>query len=373
MNYQVERSGTVAGLKTAVDHVLKSGPTCLFILSCDENGFLKKDLDPFLESLPVPVCGGVYPRLIVNNRTLEKGSIVIGGEVGISSMVIPDLCDDTIELDKAIDSYFPPSLDIQTVFIFVDGLANGIHRMIEALFNVFGLEVNYIGGGSGSLSLEKKPCLFSNQGFLSGGAVIAATTLKSGIGVSHGFRSIAGPFRITRANGTTIHSLNWEPAFEAYRKALESHTEKPFKKSEFTSNAVQFPFGIKKLGGEVLVRDPLKTLDNGSLVCAGELFEGDFVDILHGDDRSLIEAARKAAVESRDNLDKNVTNYMTIFMDCISRYLFLGNAFEEELTKVCSSGQQVLGACTLGEIANTGSKYLEFYNKTAVVAQIDIT
>jgi len=107
----------------------------------------------------------------------------------------------------------PQSFDVRTVFIYVDGLADGIHRLIKSLFNVFGLEVNYIGGGSGSLSLERKPCIFSKQGLLAGGAVIVATTMRNSIGVKHGFRSIAGPFRITGAKGTTIHTLNWGARF----------------------------------------------------------------------------------------------------------------------------------------------------------------
>jgi len=106
--YHVDQSGTVEGLKAAFDHAHKSRPAALYIYSCDENGFLKRELDPYLQSLPVPICGGIYPRLVANGQILEKGSIVIGGYKPSSFMVIPDLSDDTVELDKAIDDYFPP-------------------------------------------------------------------------------------------------------------------------------------------------------------------------------------------------------------------------------------------------------------------------
>jgi len=156
-----------------------------------------------------------------------------------------------------------------------------------------------------------------------------------------------------------------------YKKAIEANTTEQLSQSSFSSNSVRFPFGINKLGGDVLVRDPLKLLDDGSIVCAGELFEGEFVDILHCDTQSLLKASRKAMLESCNNLDKEIRNHMTLFVDCISRYLFLGDAFREEINNVCSASQRVFGACTLGEIANTGLKYLELYNKTAVVAQIE--
>ncbi|EQD46615.1 hypothetical protein B1A_14553 [mine drainage metagenome] len=53
-------------------------------------------------------------------------------------------------------------------------------------------------------------------------------------------------------------------------------------------------------------------------------------------------------------------------MDCISRALFLEQDFRQELA-VIHSPAPMLGALTIGEIANSGQDYLEFYNKTAVV------
>ena len=56
------------------------------------------------------------------------------------------------------------------------------------------------------------------------------------------------------------------------------------------------------------------------------------------------------------------------FIDCISRVLFLKDRFPEEIHAVRHKGLPLFGACTIGEIANSGKDYLEFYNKTAVVA-----
>jgi hypothetical protein len=53
--------------------------------------------------------------------------------------------------------------------------------------------------------------------------------------------------------------------------------------------------------------------------------------------------------------------------DCISRALFLEDRLGEELAAAAGGGD-LFGAMTLGEIANSSRAYLEFYNKTAVVA-----
>ena len=46
------------------------------------------------------------------------------------------------------------------------------------------------------------------------------------------------------------------------------------------------------------------------------------------------------------------------------------DVFLDELEAVKEKNQIVVGALTLGEIANNKKYYLEFYNKTAVIAKI---
>ena len=61
----------------------------------------------------------------------------------------------------------------------------------------------------------------------------------------------------------------------------------------------------------------------------------------------------------------------TIFLiDCISRALFLGDDFIDEIKAVSEANTPMIGALSLGEIANNGREYLEFYNKTCVVGML---
>ena len=66
-------------------------------------------------------------------------------------------------------------------------------------------------------------------------------------------------------------------------------------------------------------------------------------------------------------MDEKKGHKTTFFIDCISRVLFLEGDFEQELQAVSRSGIPLIGALTLGEIANSRNDYLEFYNKTSVV------
>ncbi len=54
-------------------------------------------------------------------------------------------------------------------------------------------------------------------------------------------------------------------------------------------------------------------------------------------------------------------------MDCISRVLFLEDKFKNEIDAVSDHDSTTVGVLALGEIANTGKDYLDFYSKTTVV------
>lgn len=51
--------------------------------------------------------------------------------------------------------------------------------------------------------------------------------------------------------------------------------------------------------------------------------------------------------------------------------LFLEDEFQKELNGVYNDSSLMVGVLSLGEIANNKKYYLEFYNKTAVVAKIE--
>jgi hypothetical protein len=130
-----------------------------------------------------------------------------------------------------------------------------------------------------------------------------------------------------------------------------------------------FPFGIRKLDSEVVVRDPLFLTPAGELVCVGEVPEGAFVHVLRGDAARLIDAARSARDLAQQSFPAAHAPRFRFVIDCISRSLFLGDRFGEELAAI-DDGLPMVGALTLGEIANSGRDFLEFYNKTAVVGLI---
>ena len=69
-----------------------------------------------------------------------------------------------------------------------------------------------------------------------------------------------------------------------------------------------------------------------------------------------------AMADYRGGMDKTI-----LAIDCISRVLFLGDYFFREIRAISRGDIPMIGALTLGEIANSGSDFMQIYNKTCVV------
>jgi len=368
----VDKTGTVEGLQKVIQETTAyESVQSLLIMACDANEFTPETVDEILAGVSVPVIGGIFPEIIHGREKLTQGTIAAGLSRPMDAQIIPGLSDTAVDYSQIIDKKFPDIGQAKTMFVFVDGLTSRIGDLIDSLFEIFGLEINYVGGGAGSLSFQQKPCLFTNQGLIQDSAVLGLIEMSSGVGVSHGWQSISGPYKMTGVERNVIKTLDWKPAFAVYRQIVEEASGQTFTDDNFFDIAKGYPFGINRAGAEKIVRDPIATDENGTLICVGEVPADGYVDILSGNKESLVHAAETAFADGRAAYDGAAGEQCALFIDCISRVLFLEDEFTAELDAVYDENIPLIGALTLGEIANCGDDYLEFYNKTAVVAVLD--
>lgn len=347
------------------------GVNALMILACDANGFAPENIDGVLSSAPLPIFGGVFPALIYGKELIRQGSIVVGLPGLLETSFIPDLSNKDVNYESFLNYKAFDQPSALTMMVFVHGFSRRIGALIESLFNVFDMQMNYIGGGAGSLSLVSKPCLFTSQGMMADGAVLALLGLGSGVGVSHGYAHMCGPYRVTSSDLNVIHTLDWRPALDVYREIVEANLGMTLGEDNFFDMAKCHPFGIPRLDSEPIIRAAFHAGPDKSLRCVGEVPDGALVSILKGDESSLIRAAANSRRLALEAFPDKCEPGLKIIMDCISRVLFLGDRFREEIEVVNHGTRPTIGACTIGEIANCGTEYLEFYNKTAVVAVLE--
>ena len=333
----------------------------LVLLATPSVDVTNEGFETTLQAVPVPVCGGVFPQVIADGERHDAGLLAIGLPSEPTITVVSELSDPDTSL---------PANGSEAAFVFVDAYADpdGVESLIDALFRTYSVGLSVVGGGAGRLD-DDGPSLFTADGVIEDAAVMAVVDQAMGIGVRHGWEELAGPFRVTDADGGTIRELDGEPAFEVYQDAIETNTETTVQRDSFFETATAHPFGISRLDGEPIVRDPF-AVDGAAISCFGPVPEGEFVTVLSGEPDTLIGAAEQAADTAlNDETVAEDAGTLCVF-DCISRQLYLQDSFDREISAIDTDALPMVGALTIGEIANDGTGHLDYYNKTAVVAAV---
>lgn len=312
------------------------------------------------------IFGGVFPAVIVDTEHFDTGILILS--IPQVEAIIPLREKDNEEIFK----HQADLKEIRTALLFTDGLMGETDAFLRKVVNTFGNTLNVIGGGAGFMTLKQQPCIFTNEGIFQDGGVIALLKNSSKIGVKHGWDILEGPFLATSTDKNCIKELNWRPAFEVYQEVIENNSDYRFTPTNFFEIAKNFPFGIYKDGTEIIVRDPFVVTAEEGIMCLSEVPENSTLQILQGNPTSLIAAAHSVAIESITS-DKEAGE--VFLFDCISRVMFLGDKFKDELKAIKKHTYEgkahLRGVATLGEIATAGNGFVEFFNKTIVACNLN--
>ena len=339
----------------------------VLLLMTNDKTFSVEFLNPLLKSFTKPIIGGVFYEVIYNSEQKNKGVLLIPLSFELKTEIFR-FSDSNLNVFKKLDSTYSTKLKVNGgVFIFVDAFAPQKSTFIEDLFNFFGFKYSFFGAGCGSDSFVSFPCIIHNSGVYENAAVIGYTTEHLSMGVAHGWNSVSEPLKVTESEKNIIQTINWEPAFDIYKKIVEKHSGLVFDDNNFSEIAKCYPIGLMKIDGEQVIRDPYATHD-GTLYCLDNVDTGQYITVMNGNSASLIDGAAKAAEKCENsNKEKNIVSEFTFCVDCFSRVNFLGKDYSKEL-KAIEGIKPVYGVVTFGEIANAGGSFLEIYNKTIIVA-----
>jgi hypothetical protein len=336
----------------------------LLFFMAEKDAYESTQISALLKNSSKPIIGGVFPELIFNGERKNKGVLLMPLNFELTTQLI-DLSFTSEALFSQLEAVQQQSTDPDScLFVFMDTFSSGKEILTETLFNFFGINPTYIGGGAGSLKFNQFPCIINNNGVHKNAAVIGWAKKHINLGAAHGWNSISAPLKVTECAKNEIKSINWKPAFEVYKEIVEPHAGMQFTNNNFFEIAKSYPFGISKIDGEKVVRDPFKTTNN-NIHFIDKIEEGAYVEILNGNIKSLLNGAKSAINTSIKNHTHK--NHETVFcIDCISRVLYLNTHLQDELN-IVSKHTKASGVFSIGEIANSDS-ILEIYNKTIVTA-----
>jgi hypothetical protein len=308
-----------------------------------------------IDSISVKCYGGVFPEIIYESKHYKDGLVAI--ELENTPLLIKDITQDIPE-DIELNN-------IASMFVIVDGLSAYIDSFLFSIFELIDEDSVLFGGGAGKLTLEQEKVIFTPEGIYEDAALVISLTQSVNIGVSHGWEYLEGPFVATSSDKNVLKKIDYENAFDVYKKVVEKDSGLVFNKDNFFEISKSYPLGIVSMDNEVTVRDPIFAKD-GALILVGIMPENSIINILKGENAKLINAAEAAAKEA---YTEDCKPEMVFMIDCISRVLFLEDSFKEEIQIVqkITNNIPLVGALTLGEIANNSKTYIDFYNKTCVV------
>lgn len=262
----------------------------------------------------------------------------------------------------------PPRNRGRALILLCDSRSGGSADVVRGAAAVAGAGVAWAGGGTGD-SANKHGAQFANGALHRGAAVAIALDFgaRVGSGIHHGWVPFGPPAMITSAAGTVARQLEYQNAFEVYRKVVADYGDVVTPET-FATFATKHPLGIPQATGEYLVRDPMSLGTDGSIRCAAEIPDGALVRVMRGTPAALVEAAGVAAEMARADTAAPIGG--AFIFDCVSRFSVLGESIGLELAAFQRSlGAQVpfLGCLSFGEVGAFGAGVPQFHNKTAVV------
>lgn len=370
----VSEIGSDESLQHALAQVIANGVQSLMILACSANNHSAHNLFDALQSCPVPLCGGIFPSVFFADKKLDTGFIVVGFPFPISVASYPlasSSTNNSIENHILDGDVIHHSLDL---LVFIDAMAVTTEAFINRFYETIGGGIDVIGGGAGSLDFIQKPCIFSRAGLIMDTALVVQLPVSMQCAVEHGWEVLSGPYLITEAKGARVKTINYLPAFEVYKTLIEEITSYRFVGNNFFEISQNFPLGILGINDDILVRDPIQTL-NDELFCVGSVPVNSMIYILSGNPEHIINAAEHAGfLAGKNSLEtqKDSIN-LTIVFDCVSRVLYLGKKFPQEMAAIqrgVGSKRAIVGALSIGEIANTSRGTINLLNKSIVIGNL---
>ncbi len=267
----------------------------------------------------------------------------------------------------------------KALLMFPDGLASNGSAILRGVENALGSSLPVAGGSAGDdFHFQKAFQYFDDEivtdsvpGFLIGGDV------SIGVGVRHGWLPVGSPRQVTRAVGNIIYELNGEPAIRIYEEYLGIGAQ-DMRQAPLAHLAMTYPLGYSVAGqSEYLLRDALQLGDQGSLVCAADVAEGQSVRLMIGGYESALEAAKRAAQDAITAVGPAQLKGTFVFCS-VARQKMLGSEHQGEIDVIRDalggSGVRMGGFYGYGEVAplesvsgSLGPRRNHFHNESVVI------
>lgn len=241
------------------------------------------------------------------------------------------------------------------LFMIFDGTSPNITNTLRDIYRTIDTTCNYFGCGSISNTNGSQ---FADTTIMKDACVGALCFFekKYSIGIAHGFKPMSSPLLVTKTKNNLILELDWQSPLKVYKEITG-------KNKPVSCLGLNYPFGIMRMRGDYLIRDPLKE-DGEYIQLVSEVEENTVVQIMKGSTNDILEAEKAAIKKTLAGLADKVSG--GIFFSCISRYALLKGRYPQEIKiiKELVGDVPFFGCMSFGEIGILDLGMPMFHNKT---------
>ncbi len=239
---------------------------------------------------------------------------------------------------------------------FADGLLKDLSLMIKGVQEILGTILPIVGAGSSDdFQFRRTYQYYQDKAMYNGaGGLLIGGQLNLGIANRHGWKPLGRPRVVNKVDGHIIKMIDGKKACNIYEEYFGEEVQNNRRSKQRSRMAIMYPLGIYIEGEtEYLLRNAIDILNDGSIVCQGEVPEGANAHIMIGNKDSCMQAAVEAATEAKESLQGKKPQIVLIF-ECFTRHKLLGrDAFQEiqMVKEILGKDIPMLGMYSYGEIS----------------------
>lgn len=303
-----------------------------------------------------------FPAIIYGNKLYENGVLVC--ELTDDATIVHCAC----ENDTEHETYKETLAKSKSVLLFVHWLDPKIYEYLDRIFSYTSEDVSIMGAGCGRTSMEKHGVMTKNGVELQDGFLVVFSAQTLCIGAKHGASFYNGYYIAHTENGNKITTINGECAAPFYTKMIQKYFNEAVTPENVFSIGLKYPIGLGATRGEHPIRIPV-AIEGESLIVAGPMDTENTISLMYISNEALLHASSLATKEAKEGVFK-LEDKACFIIECMGRQMVLGDAFSQELDTIASNllpSQQCWGILSLGEIANSSDKYIEYSNEACVI------
>jgi hypothetical protein len=300
------------------------------------------------------VCGGSTAGEIVGREVRDDSVLVTAielekTELRAKSVTIAS-ADDSFAAGRELATAIPHE-GLVHAFLLSDGLGVNGNDLLRGLGSVLPPRVTVTGGRSGDGERFAHTYVCAGDSLAERRSVLLGfygDRLRVGYSAMGGWDAFGPERRVTRAARDVLYELDGESALSLYKQYLGEHAK------DLPASGLLFPLTVRDPATGQSVTRAVVGIDESkqSMIFAGDVPEGAFVRLMHGNFDRLVDGACAAGRASQKML--GVPAELAILVSCVGRKQLLKQRVEEEVEGVIDAldpGTHTTGFYAYGELA----------------------